>query len=609
MPNGSPDDNAAHREPSLSEGDIPVKDAPAPAPPRELPSGFVDAPAIKWLGVQSRALKLSEGNLFLLLAILIGMFSGLAVVCFRMAIEWSRLGLLGSALAPPPLRVLLAPTGIGLVVAFLVQKFFPAARGSGVNQTKAAVYVFDGYVPFRTVIGKFLTSSLAIGSGQSLGPEDPSLHMGAGIASALGRRLKLSRDKLRLLAPVGAAAGLAAAFNAPISAVLFVIEEVIGTWSATALGAIILAAVSSAVVMRSFLGGEPMFRVPPYTLAHPAELLAYAVLGVASGVLSLAFTKIIAYFRPKLRALPEWTFYFQPAVAGLLIGLIGLRIPQTMGTGYPYIDQALHSQYTWEMLAVLGFAKILTTSLSFTSGTPGGMFAPVLFIGAMIGGAIGGLEHHFFPQVSASVAPFALVGMGTFFAGFLRVPITSVFMVVETSGSYSIVLPVMISNTIAYLISRKYQDVALFDLLAKQDGLELPSMEEQREQIVLRVEDAMRKPDTPALQASDTLSRATEIAEASTEEVLLVRFPTGRWAGIARNDLPAMTSAHPGEAHLREVLSTARLPVLHPDQRLDDALRFIQGHALLPVVSRAGSRKLEGVLSLPDILTAYQKAS
>jgi hypothetical protein len=125
------------------------------------------------------------------------------------------------------------------------------------------------------------------------------------------------------------------------------------------------------------------------------------------------------------------------------------------------------------------------------------MFAPVLFIGAMIGGAIGGLEHHFFPQISASVAPFALVGMGTFFAGFLRVPITSVFMVVETSGSYSIVLPVMISNTIAYLISRKYQDVALFDLLAKQDDLELPSMEEQREQIVLRVEDAMRKPDLP----------------------------------------------------------------------------------------------------------------
>jgi CIC family chloride channel protein len=593
----------------VSDLNASIGETPTPPPQQAPPSAEPRHVGLKWLSSRARLLTLSEGNLFLLLAIIIGMFSGMAVVCFRIAIEWVRLGLLGSALAPPHLRVLLVPAGAGLFVAFLVQKFFPAARGSGVNQTKAAVYVFDGYVPFRTVIGKFLTCSLAIGSGQSLGPEDPSLQMGAGIASALGRRLKLSRDKLRLLAPVGAAAGLAAAFNAPISAVLFVIEEVIGTWSASALGAIVLAAVSSAVVMRSFLGGEPMFRVPAYTLAHPAELLAYAVLGVVSGVLSLAFTKIIAFFRPRLRALPEWTYYFQPAAAGLLIGFIGLRIPQSMGTGYPYIDQALHSQYTWEILALLGFTKILTTSLSFVSGTPGGMFAPVLFIGAMIGGAIGGLEHHFFPQVSATVAPFALVGMGTFFAGFLRVPITSVFMVVETTGSYSIVLPVMISNTIAYLISRNYQDVALFDLLAKQDNLELPSMEEQREQIVLRVEDALRKPELPPLQASDTLARALELAEASSEEVLLVRFPTGRWAGIPRADLRTMASQHPGETHLREILPMARLPILHPDQRLDDALRFIQGHALLPVVSRAASRKLEGVLSLPDILMAYQRSS
>jgi chloride channel protein, CIC family len=564
---------------------------------------------IKWLSPIARSFKLSEGNLFLLLAIIIGIFSGMAVVCFRIAIEWVRLALLGSALSPPHIRVLLVPAGVGLVVAFLVQKFFLAARGSGVNQTKAAVYVFDGYVPFRTVIGKFLTCSIAIGGGQSLGPEDPSLQMGAGIASAIGRRLKLSRDKLRLLAPVGAAAGLAAAFNAPISAVLFVIEEVIGTWSASALGAIILAAVSSAVVMRSFLGEEPMFRVPAYTLAHPAELIAYAVLGVVSGVLSLAFTKIIVVFRPMLRAMPEWTYYLQPAAAGLLIGFVGLKVPQSLGTGYPYIDQALHSEYTWQILAILGFAKILTTSLSFVSGTPGGMFAPTLFIGAMIGGAIGGLEHQFFPQVSATVAPFALVGMGTFFAGFMRVPITSVFMVVETTGSYSIVLPVMISNTIAYLISRRYQDASLFDILAKQDDMELPSMEEQREQIVLRVEDAFRQPNFPPLQASDTLARAMEVAEVSPEDCLLVRFPTGRWASITRKDLPEIVAKYPKETQLREVLPTTRLPILHPDQRLDDALRFIQGHQLLPVIGRAGSRKLEGVISLPDILAAYQKAS
>jgi CIC family chloride channel protein len=593
----------------MTDTPAPVGETRAPVPTAKPVAAASEGLGRRWAIPGPRSFTLSEGNLFLVLAVVIGLFSGTAVVCFRITIEWVRLSLLGPALSPSPMRVVLVPAGAGLVVAFLVQRFFRAARGSGVNQTKAAVYVFDGYVPFRTVIGKFVTCSLAIGSGQSLGPEDPSLQMGAGIASALGRRLKLSRDKLRLLAPVGAAAGLAAAFNAPISAVLFVIEEIIGTWSAGALGAIVLAAVSSTVVMRGFLGSEPMFRVPPYTLAHPAELLAYAVLGVVGGVLSLAFTKIIVYFRPRFRALPEWTYYLQPAAAGLLIGLVGLKIPQAMGTGYPYIDQALHNQYTWEILAVLGFTKILTTSASFVSGTPGGMFAPVLFIGAMIGGAIGGLEHHFFPQLSASVGPFALVGMGTFFAGFLRVPITSVFMVVETTGNYSIVLPVMISNTIAYLISRKYQEFSLFDLLAVQDGLELPSVEEQRERVVLRVEDAMRKPELSSLQAGDTLARALEIAETSPEDILLVRFPTGRWASITKQELRAKASELHEETLMRELLSTDRLPVLHPDQRLDDVLRFIQSHEVLPVVSRAGSRKLEGVLSLPDILAAYQKPS
>jgi chloride channel protein, CIC family len=593
----------------MSDHGAPVEPGQLPVHSEGHPGGERREPDRHWLPGVPQPFILSEGNLFLLLAVIIGLLSGMAVVCFRITIEWVRLTLLGSALAPPPLRVLLVPAISGLVIAFLVQRFFAEARGSGVNQTKAAVYVFDGYVPFRTVVGKFLTCSIAIGSGQSLGPEDPSLQMGAGIASALGRRMKLSREKLRLLAPVGAAAGLAAAFNAPISAVLFVIEEVIGTWSATALGAIILAAVSSAVVMRSFLGSEPMFRVPAYTLAHPAELFSYAVLGVVGGVLSLAFTKIIVYFRPRLQALPEWTRYFQPAIAGLMIGFVGLRIPQAMGTGYSYIDQALHNQYTWEILAVLGFAKILTTSASFVSGTPGGMFAPTLFIGAMIGGAIGGLEHHFFPQISASVGPFALVGMGTFFAGFLRVPITSVFMVMETTGNYSIILPVMISNTIAYLISRKYQDVTLFDLLAKQDNLELPSMEEQREQIVLRVEDAMRKPESVSLQAGDTIARALEIVENSPEEIFLVHFPTGRWAGISKIELRTKASEEPKQTLLREILSTARLPILHPDQRLDDVLRYIQGHQVLPVVSRAGSKRLEGVLSLPDILNTYEKAS
>ena len=203
-----------------------------------------------------------EDRFFLVLSVFIGVFSGLAVVCFRFAIAWCRLYLLGSGAALSTSRMLLAPTLAGLVIAVLVIHVFPQARGSGVNQTKAALYIYNGYIPLRTAIGKFITAALAIGSGHSLGPEDPSLQIGASLASVLGRKMRLSRDRMRLIAPVGAAAGLAAAFNAPISAVLFVIEEVIGRWTAGILGSVVLSAVSSVVVMRWFLGSESLFRIP-----------------------------------------------------------------------------------------------------------------------------------------------------------------------------------------------------------------------------------------------------------------------------------------------------------------------------------------------------------
>jgi CIC family chloride channel protein len=481
-------------------------------------------------------------------------------------------------------------------------------RGSGVNQTKAAVYIYDGFIPFNTVIGKFVTCALAIGTGQSLGPEDPSLQMGAGIASALGRRLRLSREKVRLIAPVGAAAGLAAAFNAPISAVLFVIEEVIGKWTAGVLGAIVLAAVSSVVMSRWFLGEQPLFRIPEYHLVHPAELLAYAALGVMGGISSLVMVKFIAYARPRLKALPRWSQYLQPAAAGLLIGIIGLWLPQVMGAGYDFMDQAMHDQFTWQILALLAAFKILSTSLSFVSGTPGGMFAPTLFIGAMLGGAVGGIEHHFFPWLTGSVGAYALVGMGTLFAAFLRVPMTSVFMVLEVSGNYSIILPVIISNTIAYLISRQYQQTSLFDLLSRQDGMDLPSMEERREAVTVHVEDAMRAYQGAVLNIEDPLSAALARAQASSEAFVFVQDGGGRWYGIASEELRRHATQLREAATLRSLLPLEMLPHLHPDHLLDEALLRLRDWPLLPVVNRADFRKLEGVVALSDVLRAYRTA-
>ena len=543
---------------------------------------------------------------FLLLAILIGIFSGLAVVCFRIAIDYLRITLLGPSLSPKFPRILLAPTLIGLLVAALVILLFPKVRGSGVNQTKSALYIYDGYIPFRTAIGKFICSGLAIGSGQSLGPEDPSLQIGASIASALGRRLKLNRERLRLIAPIGAAAGLSAAFNSPISAVLFVIEEVIGGWSAGIFGAVVLSAVSSVVVTRYFLGSEPLFRIPAVQFIAPTELLAYGALGIVGAFASVVFAKAIEILRPRMKALPRWTQFLQPAIAGLIIGGIGwIGRPEIMGAGYEFIDRAMHDQFPWQIMGILAGLKILTTVLSFTSGTPGGMFAPTLFIGAMLGGAVGGVERLLFPHLTSSIGTYALVGMGVLFAGFLRVPMTSVFMVLEVSGNYSIIVPVILANTLAYLISRNLQPVGIFDMLSRQDGMELPSMEAQREERVLRVEDAMHAIDVPIVASQTTIRKGLAVAEEQNAAEILVDDPPFGWCSLNTEKLRALDAQGKDRETIAHNLPETRMPQIYPDNRLEVALRHIAQWPFLPVMHRADPKQLVGLISMRDIMSAF----
>jgi chloride channel protein, CIC family len=316
--------------------------------------------------------RLGDTQRYLLLSILIGLFAGLLVTIFHVTIDMLSWRVLGTPIGASPWATVLGPAIGATAAATLVRVGIPSAQGSGITYTKSAIYVSDGYIPASSVFGKFLACTLSIGSGAPLGPEDPALQMGAGVASRLGRTLRLSRDHMRQIAPVGAAAGIAAAFNTPITAVLFVIEEVLSGWDAGVLGSIVLAAVSASVVTRTFLGDEPLFQVPRFTLTDPSELLLYGGIGLAGGLAGALYTRGLLALRARARRASPWTMPLLPLAAGLAVGLTGLLLPQVLGAGYGAIDAALHDEFPWGLLLALGVAKAILTAVCFAAGVPGG---------------------------------------------------------------------------------------------------------------------------------------------------------------------------------------------------------------------------------------------
>jgi CIC family chloride channel protein len=546
-----------------------------------------------------RAPSLNETQRFLLLAVLIGIFAGLLIVCFHVTIEmisWRTIGILPGA---APVWTIMSPAIGAALAAFIVLVGFPAAHGSGVNYTKSALFVSNGYIPFSTVVGKFIACSISLGSGVSLGPEDPALQMGAGLASWLGRAFRLPREHLRLVAPVGAAAAIGAAFNTPITAVLFTIEEIVGAWNTAVLGSIVLASVSAVVTTRVFLGDAPLFRVPVAGLAHPSELLVHAAVGIVAGLLAVAFIRTTARLKRVTAHRDPRQTPIMAFAAGLVVGVVAIWVPQVAGVGYATVDSALHNQYTWQWLMLIAAAKVVVTVICFSAGAPGGMFAPVLFVGAMIGGASGALAHAYWPLPTAGLSTYVLVGMGAFFCAVFRAPMTSTFMVFELSASYVVVLPVLVANTLAYLVSRQFQRQNFFDAIAGIEGVTLPSQEVTRETRPLRVEDALPEAPPilldPALPASEAATRLE-----GQSRIVLVGSDKGPWRPM---DPQRLAGAIDGQT-LDHVLTSRPLPVVHPDQSLDAALRVLGPHGML-AVSRRSDGRLLGAIAIDDILNAY----
>jgi CIC family chloride channel protein len=503
----------------------------------------------------SARLSAREDQLFLILTLIIGAVVGLTVVAFILVTE--RFGLRLYPEHGAPWRRFATPVFGALVTGYLLARYFPEARGSGIPQTKTALFLRNGMIKLRTVLGKFLCSSTSLASGIALGREGPSVHIGAGIASVLARWLRLPPEKVKSLLPVGAAAALAAAFNTPIAAVLFALEEVMGDLHAPLLGSVVLSSATSWMVLHLLLGDEPLFHVPAYHLVHPVEFVVYAVLGVIGGLVSVACVKLLLWMRSRILRLPASTLWIQPAAGGVVVGALGWFVPAVLGVGYTYVGDALNGKIALRFMAMLIVLKVVATASSYASGNAGGIFGPSLFMGAMVGGTVGSIAHQLLPQYTADVGAYALVGMGTTFAGIIRVPLTSVIMIFEMTRDYSIIVPLMISNLVSFYISYKLQRQPIYEALAHQIGIHLPNISTRR-------------------TAHFTVSSAMKAAD-----------------GLAW--------AVPQFSH------SEHLPHVHTDHGLDVALHRMgsSGLKVLPVLSRSDERRLEGTVALDDVLRVY----
>jgi CIC family chloride channel protein len=397
-----------------------------------------------------------------------------------------------------------------------------------------------------------------------------------------------------MLVPVGTSAALAAAFNTPIAAVLFSLEEIIADMNAPLLGSTVVASVSAVIVARSILGNEPLFRVPAYQLVHPGELVAYVALGLIGGIVSVLFCKLLLSARAAARRLPASSRIWHPAGGGLVIGMLLIGLPAATGVGYEYVDQALNGGLVAQTMLLLLVAKMGATALSYASGNAGGIFGPTLYFGAMTGGIVGTLTQQIAPFAVGEPGAYALVGMGALFAGIIRAPMTSVFVMFEITQDYQIIVPLMVANMLSLFISRRYQPEPVYHALLRQDGVHLPAAMPQ-----IRAERRaahVMNPPGPWLPPEMTIGEAIAHLGAGDAAAIVGR-PEHAIAIVTRERLARAREAGEGDRPL-SILRDEDWPHVHPDHSLDVVVdRLTASGGLLPVVARTNVRQVIGIIT------------
>jgi len=558
----------------------------------------------------------TENTFMVTIAVIIGLVGGFGAVGIQQLIKvfqkvfWGNWEFSLEYVQTLPFYIkLLAPAAGGIFVGIIVYYFSSEAKGHGVPEVMEAIALKNGIIRPRVVLAKLFASAICIGSGGSVGREGPVIQIGSSIGSTLGQFTRVNTHRMKIFVACGAAAGIAAAFNAPVAGALFSVEIILGDFGIPQFSPIVISSVVATVVSRYFLGNYPAFVVPKYELNSPNELFFYGILGLLAGLVALLFIRVLYRLEDffdelKIKGL------LKPIIGGFAIGIIGIFIPNIFGVGYNSMDLALHGNMIWTTMLLLVFAKILASSVTLGSGGSGGIFAPSLFIGTMTGGFFGSIVNQYFPY-AASPGAYALVGMGAVVAGATHAPITGILIIFEMTNDYKIILPLMISCVIATLLTTKIQKESIYTLKLIRRGVDLFRGREVNILKSLPVKDIMNS--TPEIiPANTSFNELMNLLVESQHTYFFVVDHENRLQGSVSISEVRQALAH--QEYLSELLIAQDLvnhqqERMSPNDTLDQAMKMFgkSGMEELPVVDSKDPDKIIGSLKYRDLIKAYNR--
>lgn len=564
-----------------------------------------------------RLLRTNEHGIMAVLAVFVGLAGGFGAVGFRHLINFFQLLAYGSdgnlldlvKSIPWYIRILI-PTLGGLVVGPMVYSLAREAKGHGVPEVMEAVALKSGLIRKRLVIIKSLASAICIGTGGSVGREGPIVQIGSAIGSTIGQILKVSADRMRTLVGCGAAAGIAATFNAPIAGSMFALEIILGDFGLATFSPIVISSVIATAVSRHFLGDAPAFIVPGYELVSAWEFPIYVTLGLFCALVAVTFTKTLYRMEDIFNGL-KFPEYLKAAGGGVILGAISLIFPQILGVGYGAIDLSLVQAYAWWLMLILVLCKIFATSITIGSGGSGGIFAPSLFIGAMAGGFFGTVVHNLFPSVTASPGAYGIVGMGAVVSATTHGPLTALLMLFEMTGDYKIILPLMITCIISNMVGRQFLKESIYTLKLVRRGINLEEGKEVNVLKSIKVSEVMNT-EVETITEALGVEKLAEIISKSKYNSFPVVSDGNKLTGILSfyDYNEAIFDENLRGLVVAKDIATSDVVTISMDDNLYNALEKItfKDFSILPVVSTDAPTQLMGVLTRRDIMGAYNKA-